>query len=395
MSILKIEAFSGLSGDMFLSAFASLADGYEEIKSLPKKLGIDEEVEIKVQDMNKMGIVCRHIKIIDKHKDLDPLHHKHRHLSHINQIIDHADIPAGAKDIAGKIFRLLGEAESKVHGIPVEKIHFHEVGAIDSILDIVGTALMLDKLSITKTYSTTVSTGSGFANTEHGRLPVPTPATQYLLMGFPTTPGEIESELTTPTGAAILRFLNPDFQIPVLVDEKIAYGPGEKDFKIPNVLRMSLCTSTYNTGSIIMLQTNIDDMSGEFLGIEFQNKLFELGALDLYIEQVIMKKGRPGSVLNVLLKKENLHQVTDYIFQQTTTIGIRYFEVHRLKLEREIREINTEFGKVKWKETSLPGKVPKRGKPESRDIFTIAEKENKSSLDIFNQIIKHYENESD
>jgi uncharacterized protein (TIGR00299 family) protein len=245
------------------------------------------------------------------------------------------------------------------------------------------------------TFSTTISTGSGFATTEHGRLPIPTPATQYLLIGFPTQPGEIEGEMTTPTGAAILRYLDPDFQIPVLVNEKIAYGPGEKDFKIPNVLRLSLCKTTYRQGSITMVQTNIDDMSGEFLGIEFQNKLFELGALDLYFEQVIMKKGRPGVVLNVLVKKENLNQVTDYIFQQTTTIGIRYFEVQRLKLEREIREIDTAYGRIKWKETNLPGKKQKRGKPESRDVFTIAEKENKSTIDIFNQIIKQQENESD
>jgi uncharacterized protein (DUF111 family) len=130
MSILKIEAFSGLSGDMFLSAFASLADGYEEIKTLPQKLGIEKEVEIRMQDMNKTGIECRHIKIIDKNKEKDPSHHQHRHLSHIYQIIDQADLPSGAKEIARKIFRLLGEAESRVHGIPVEKIHFHEVGAI-------------------------------------------------------------------------------------------------------------------------------------------------------------------------------------------------------------------------------------------------------------------------
>lgn len=395
MSILKIEAFSGLSGDMFLSAFAALTDGYEEIKALPEKLGIQQEVEIRLQDMNKMGIVCRHIKIIDKNKQKEPAHHQHRHLSHIHQIIDQANLTPGTKEIARKIFHLLGEAESKVHGVPIEKIHFHEVGAIDSILDIVGTALLIDKLGISKTYCTAVNTGSGFANTEHGRLPVPTPATQYLLMGFPTQPGEVESEMTTPTGAAILRFLNPEFQIPVLVDENIAYGPGEKDFKIPNVLRLSLCKTSYQQGSITMVQTNIDDMSGEFLGVEFQNKLFELGALDLYFEQVIMKRGRPGVVLNILVKKENLHRISEYIFQQTTTIGIRYFDVQRLKLEREIREIDTAFGKVKWKETNLPGNNRKRGKPESRDVFTIAERENKSSLDIFNQIIKHYENESD
>ncbi|MBR9998090.1 MAG: nickel pincer cofactor biosynthesis protein LarC [Cyclobacteriaceae bacterium] len=393
MSILKIEAFSGLSGDMFLGALTSLCDMYEEIQGLPERLGLAEEAEVIIHEVNKKGIVCHHIRISDKTRDKGHSH-PHRHLSHIQRIIENAAISEGAKQIAGKIFLLLGEAESQVHGIPIEKIHFHEVGAIDSIMDIVGTSILLDKLEITKTYCTTVNTGSGFVNTAHGRLPVPTPATKILLMGCPTASGEIESELTTPTGAAILKYLDPDFNIPALIDEKIGHGPGEKEFEIPNILRISLCKAGTSNDRITVLQTNIDDMSGEYLGTEFQDKLFRMGALDLYFEQVIMKRGRPGVVLNVLTRKENADRIADCIFGHTTSIGIRYFEAGRYELEREIKEVDTLYGKIRLKETLLPGNTQKRSKPESRDIFRIAEQENKSSLYILNQIQNSIKNEN-
>jgi uncharacterized protein (TIGR00299 family) protein len=356
---------------------------------------------VEIREMSKKGIQCRHVKIIDKNnapeKDHPHIHqhghHHHRHLKQINEIIEGGDITEGAKNIAKKIFLLLGEAESTVHGVPLEKIHFHEVGAIDSILDIVGSAVLIDKLNPSKTYCTPVNTGYGFANTEHGRLPVPCPATQVLLQGVPTTRGEIESEMTTPTGAAILKYLNPEFKIPVLIDEKIGYGPGEKDFPIPNLLRLSLCKEGHADGKIMIMQTNIDDMSAEYLGVEFQDQLFETGALDIFYEQVIMKRGRPGVVLNILAKRDKIDEIAEYIFLNTSSIGIRYFEADRFELKREVREVSTKYGKVKVKETTLPDKG-KRVKPESRSIIEIANKEKKSSLDIFNEILKNDENES-
>lgn len=392
MSILKIEAFSGLSGDMFLSSLAELCDAHDEIKTLPSRLNIEEEAEVVIKKTSKKGIVCKHVKIIDKKKDSEPAHH-HRHLSDINRIIEQADISAKAKQIAKKIFLLLGEAESIVHGVSIEKIHFHEVGAIDSILDIVGAAVLIDKLDVSITYCTTITTGSGFASTEHGRLPVPAPATKNLLKGFPTQAGSIESELVTPTGAAILKYLDPDFSIPPLIDEKIAYGAGEKEFEIPNMLRISLCKTTYPGDTITIMQTNIDDMSGEYLGIEFQEKLLELGALDFHFQQVIMKRGRPGVVLNVLVRRENTNQIADYIFRNTSSIGIRYHDAGRFELKRSSREIETQFGKVKMKDVQVPG-YPVRSKPESKDIIAIAEKENKSSFYVLHQILKNNENES-
>jgi uncharacterized protein (TIGR00299 family) protein len=391
MSILKIEAFSGLSGDMFLSSLAELCDAHDDIKALPSRLNIDEEAEVVVKKISKKGIVCKHVKILDKKKDTDSLRH-HRHLSDINQIIEQGDISDKAKKIAKKIFLLLGEAESDVHGVSIEKIHFHEVGA-NSILDIVGAAVLIENLNVAKTYCTTIITGSGFTNTEHGRLPVPTPATKNLLKGFPTQTGNIESELVTPTGAAILKYLNPDFSIPPLIDEKIAYGAGEKDFEIPNTLRISLCKTSYPYDTITIMQTNIDDMSGEYLGVEFQEKLLSLGALDFHFEQVLMKRGRPGVVLNVLVRKENSIQIADYIFQNTSSIGVRFYEAGRFELKRKSRDVETQFGKIKMKDVQVPG-YPMRSKPESKDIITIAEKENKSSIYVLQQILKNNENES-
>ncbi|MFC2126456.1 nickel pincer cofactor biosynthesis protein LarC [Bacteroidota bacterium] len=389
MSILKIEAFSGLSGDMFLGALTSLTGAYDEIINLPTLLHLEKEAEIMVSDMNKNGIACKHIKIVDKSHKKDG-HHSHRHLTHINEIIDKSDIPGKAKGIAREIFHLLGEAESQVHDIPIEKIHFHEVGAIDSILDIIGTAYLLEKLNIVKTYSIPVNTGFGFANTEHGKLPVPCPATQNLLLGYPTERGDIKSEMTTPTGAAILKYLNPEFEIPVLIEEKVAYGPGEKDFDIPNVLRLSLCREQESVKDIAVIQTNIDDMSAEYLGVEFQNKLFELGALDFYYQQVIMKKGRPGIVINVLTRKNQVQDIADYILKNTSSIGLRYFSADRIELDRENKEMDTSMGKVKVKESTFPDQH-KRIKPESEDIIEIARKKGKSPLDVSEKIKKELE----
>lgn len=384
MSILKIEPFAGLSGDMFLGALTSLADAYDEIVKLPELLHLEGEASVEVREMLKKGIACKHIKIIEK-KIAAGKGHSHRHLKHIYEIIDQADISPKAKGIARGIFKILGMAESEVHGIPVEIVHFHEVGAIDSIMDIVGNAYLLDKLNVTYVFCTPVTTGFGFIKTEHGLLPVPCPATQKLLLGFPTQRGLIESEMTTPTGAAILRYLKPDFNIPILIEDTVAYGPGEKDFDIPNVLKISLCHKKMSEDEIIVMQTNIDDMSHEYLGIEFQDKLFKLGALDFYYQQVIMKKGRPGIVINILARKDKLNSLSEFILKNTSSIGIRYFGAERIELEREIKELNTSFGKVKVKESVFRDKS-KRLKPESNDIFRIAEKEDKNPLNIANQI---------
>ena len=412
MNILKIEAFSGLSGDMFLGALAELTNAYDELTQLPGKLHL-KNVEVKISDVNKNGIACKHIKIIDnnEYQDTDrnilsqPIHnhhhtnhqedisirqkkhsHHHRHLKDIYKIIDEADLSDKAKEISKKIFLLLGEAEAKVHGVDINTIHFHEVGAIDSILDIVGTAFLLDKLNIQKSFVTDIRTGKGFAMTEHGRLPIPCPATKELLLGFPTYSGDTDGEMTTPTGAAILKYLNPDFSVPPMIEEKTGYGPGEKNFKHLNVLRLSLCKSkSEKQEDIYLIETNIDDMSLEVVGLEFQQQLLENGALDFYYTQVIMKKGRPGLLVSVLAIEKNVPAISDFILENTTSIGLRYYPVSRNILKREIREVNTSLGKIKVKEAVLPsGK--KRVTPEYDSCALIAKEKQIPIAQVFTQV---------
>jgi len=424
---LKIEAFAGTSGDMFLGALAGLADAYESIKTLPALLHLEDEAEIKITDVVKTGIACKHVKIIEKthlHHDHDEHHHddqhhdhheeKHHHHEHesghhhdhqsahqhistsahqhhgrklhdIYHLIDHASISDNAKAIAKEIFLILGTAESEIHGKPLEEIHFHEVGAIDSIMDIVGSAWLIDMLKIEKVYSTPITTGFGFVKTDHGKLPVPTPATQLLLHGFPTKAGDYAGELTTPTGAAIINYLQPLFEIPVLTETKTSYGPGEKELEIPNTLRLSLCENEKNKDKIVVIQTNIDDLSGEYLGLEFQQKLLDNGALDFYFQQVIMKKGRPGVILNVLTSSTNLEKIGDLILENTSSIGLRYYPVDRMELNRENLSIKSDFGLVKAKEVTLPsGK--KRLKFESDEVMRISKETGLSPLEVFNRL---------
>ncbi|MCB0666131.1 MAG: LarC family nickel insertion protein [Saprospiraceae bacterium] len=273
MNTIYIEAFSGLSGDMLLSALTSLADYYDEIVKLPGRLHL-QDGKVEIDTLNKNGIVCRHVRIVDlntaassstsegmakDHHSHDQHHHDHhhhhhgashdhghhhggghRHLKDILKIIDQGHISANAKEIAKAIFMIIGQSESKIHNMDLEKIHFHEVSGVDSILDIVGCAVLIDHLKIDKTYCTPVCTGYGSVNTQHGLLPVPAPATADILMGIPTYPGDEKGERVTPTGAAILKYLQPEFTLPEIVTEKIAYGPGKKDFVGANVVRISI-----------------------------------------------------------------------------------------------------------------------------------------------------------
>ncbi len=393
MAILKLEAFSGLSGDMFLGLLADLAMAHDDIIKLPHLLHLEEELQVKITDVVKTGLACKHIKIIDlqehhRHHD-GHQHHHHRHLKDVYAILDKSSLTTQAKEIAKQTFLLLAEAEAEVHGTTIEKIHFHEVGAIDSIADVAGTALLLDKLNITQTFATPITTGYGFVNTEHGRLPVPAPATQKLLAGFPTESGENKSEMVTPTGAAILKYLNPEFNLPVLSELKIGYGPGEKDFPIPTVLRGSLCKPLEKSETIYQVECNLDDETPEHLGYDFQQALLNKGALDIFITPTLMKKGRSGLILQILVKELDLGQLTDFILEMTTGIGLRYFPVHRKELERKMRALETEWGMVKVKEVVLPsGK--KSIKPENDEIMRIALEQNLLPNDIIVKVLHEY-----
>ncbi len=400
MSILYVEPFSGLAGDMLLGALCGLTNGYEEIQALPDKLHLHDG-KVEINEVEKNGIVCKHVKVIDLNEGKETHHHSHdhdhphnhdhghehnhshgRHLSDILHLIDHGHISDGAKEIAKGIFQLIGEAESTVHDIPIEKIHFHEISGVDSIIDIVGCAVLLDKLQIAKTYADPVCLGFGMVKTQHGLLPVPAPATALLLQGIPTFKGDENGERVTPTGAAILRFLNPKFSTPALVVEKVAYGPGQKDFTGPNVVRLSLVSeATTSKKSLVVIETNLDDCSPEILGEHFQSGLLKAGAVDFTLSSVTMKKGRPGLKLSVLAKEGSRDGVCDYILENTTTIGVRYYAVERKELDRESVSLNTRYGAIRGKKVTTPSGIT-RIKPEYDNLQRVASENNISVIQL-------------
>ncbi len=401
MNTIYIEAFSGLSGNMFLSAFCDLLDDYDILKNLPKQLHLPDG-KIEIDKVNKNGISCNYIEVIDLNGQGQHKHHKHaheendhshdhgnhRHLKDIQKIIDHAHITDNAKKIAHEIFLIIGKAESKIHDMPLETIHFHEISGVDSIIDIVGNAVLIDKLSISNVICTPVCTGFGMVKTQHGMLPIPAPATAEILKGIPIYPGEEKGEKVTPTGAAILKYLNPNFSNSNnLTPKKIAYGPGKKDFHQPNVVRISLLENkTANAKeNYVQMETSIDDMSPEYLGTDFQQGLLDSGAIDFSLSQEIMKKGRFGFILKIILKKESLEKVSGYLFDNTSTIGLRYFDIERMELPRKILKKQTSIGEITVKESITPSGI-KKTKPEFEDIKKISKQSIQSPYQLKNKL---------
>lgn len=400
MNTIYIEAFSGLSGNMFLSAFCELLDDYVLIQDLPKQLHLPDG-KIEIEKVNKNGISCNYIEVIDlneknennhshnhDHHSHSHDHGNHRHLKDIQKLIDQAHISENAKKIAHEIFLIIGNAESKIHDMSLDTIHFHEISGVDSIIDIVGNAVLIDKLNISKVLCTSVCTGFGMVKTQHGMLPVPAPATAEILNGIPIYPGEEKGEKVTPTGAAILKYLNPEFtnQISQKV-KKIAYGPGKIDFHYPNVVRISLVENNAKVekNTYVQMETSMDDMSPEYLGSDFQQGLLNSGAIDFSLSQELMKKGRFGSILKIILKKEALEIVSGYLFENSSTIGLRYFDIERIELPRKMIDKETPFGTVRVKESTMPSGNTKT-KVEFEDIKKIAVQSNESAYQIMNKL---------
>ena len=415
MNTLYIEPFSGLSGDMFLGALCGLLEAYDDLEGLPQKLNLPDG-RVEITSVEKNGIVCRHVNVVDLneptnahhdhgHKHEHPHHHhkhdeghshshshdhphshvhgshEHRHLSEIIELIDNADITDSARKISKEIFQLIGKAESEVHNIPIEKIHFHEISAVDSIIDIVGCAVLIDRLGSLTTYSEPVCVGHGMVDTQHGLLPIPAPATAKLLQGIPYYKGDEKGERVTPTGAAILKYLNPIFESPTLKIDRSAYGPGKKDFIGPNVLRLSLGTISQASSAIYSIETNLDDSSSELLGSDFQAQLLEQGAIDFTLTQALMKKGRPGHLLSALASHEDLESVCDFILENTTAIGIRYYPISRKILDRTEEAVSTEFGTIRVKTVTTPSGKERR-KAEYEDLSRVAKKQGVSIMEL-------------
>jgi uncharacterized protein (TIGR00299 family) protein len=344
VSICYIDAFSGLAGDMLVGA---LADGGADRGVISKALSsFALEATFEWERVLRRGINAMKFRVRAHDSS------KHRHLSAIVKMIQAADIPAGAKTRAERVFRVLGEAEASVHGVDIEKVHFHEVGAVDSISDIVGICLALDLLSVDAIHCSAVNVGSGTVNTEHGVLPVPTPATALLLRDKPIYSRGPALELTTPTGAATVAALATSFgPMPAMLVKSIGYGAGDHDFKEhANVVRVMIGESSgaLESTSVAVIEANIDDASPQLIGYAMELML-QAGALDAVVIPAQMKKGRPGILVQVIAEVDKREELMRILFRETTTLGIRFHTAERRVQAREWVEVSTPHGTVRVK----------------------------------------------
>jgi uncharacterized protein (TIGR00299 family) protein len=360
MSILRFECFSGISGDMILGSLLDLGLSLDDLRAELEKLNV-KNFSVSASKVVKSGVSATKFEVVMGEE------HSHRHLSHIVTIIEGSELTSGVKERAVAIFRRLAEAEAKVHGTTVEKVHFHEVGAIDAIVDIVGACIGLELLGIKEIYCSSLNVGTGFVDCAHGTMPVPAPATAELLRDIPIYSNQVSGELVTPTGAAIVSALAKEFgPMPAFKIRGIGYGAGSKDFKgTANVLRTLQCEFV-NSGSleagvapadrVAVLEANIDDMNPQICG-HLMDKLLASGALDVFATPVQMKKNRPGLMITVLAPTDVADALTSQIFEETTTIGIRHHETERRVLQREVEVVECEFGKINVKVSKLNGRT--------------------------------------
>ncbi|HZZ82137.1 MAG TPA: nickel pincer cofactor biosynthesis protein LarC [Gemmataceae bacterium] len=359
MRVAHFDCFSGISGDMTLAALLDLGVPKDAVLAGIASLGLP--IKVAVEKVTKGGFAATQVYI-----DAPP-QEEHRHLPDIEAILGGGSLSNTQRALALKIFRRLAVAEAAVHGMSLDEVHFHEVGALDSIADIAGSAIALDLLGVTRFTSGPVAVGSGTVKCEHGVMPVPTPATAELLKDVPLRPAPIKTELTTPTGAAILTTIVTEYvDTPPLAIERVGHGAGSKDFlEQPNLLRVFVGNASqpvnadWDADTIWVLETNLDDVPGEVIGYCF-DQLFAAGALDVFTTPIQMKKNRPGVMLTVLAAEANLTAVETILFRETQTFGIRRRREERHKLRREIVTVETPWGPVR----------AKRGTGQGRTILT-------------------------
>ncbi|MBL8029108.1 MAG: nickel pincer cofactor biosynthesis protein LarC [Fibrobacteres bacterium] len=344
MKSILFDMQSGVAGDMVCAALLDLGLSWEEFQSMIKTLPLT--FDICVSKVRRSGISANHFSVTY------PEQHYHRHLEDILEIISKGKLPETAKKRAEAIFQRLAAAEAKVHGTTVDKVHFHEVGAVDSIVDIVGAALLTEMAEAKSFYSTPFIHGFGSVKTEHGVMGVPAPATVELTLKYRSRRVELEGELTTPTGAAIVTALtNENSVLPAHTVLSAGYGAGTKEFKgFPNVMRVVLLDSdnVSSSDTVTLIQSNIDDASPEIIGRTME-RLFEEGALDVFSTSILMKKNRPAVMVSVIAEKSKCDKLSSVLMAESGSIGVRFTEWNRFCLEREASEVNTKWGSVKVK----------------------------------------------
>lgn len=423
MRTLYFECNMGAAGDMLMAALLELHPDPQEFLHRLNALGIPDVTVTAVSSM-KCGITGTHIDvkiggieeesldvsntepIIEKehhhdhhdhhdHEEHHHDHHEHDHhdhvehhhsgMSEIEHLIHHLPVSKKVNDHALQVYQLIAEAESHAHNAPIEQIHFHEVGTMDAVMDIVGVCMLMEELAPEKILASPIHVGSGQVRCSHGILPVPAPATAYILQGIPMYGGAIRGELCTPTGAALLKHFVQEFgSMPVIEVEKIGYGMGKKDFEAANCVRAFLGEVETNTSEIIELSCNLDDITGEAIGFAMET-LFENGALEVYTTSIGMKKSRPGIMLTCMCKVNRKEDMIKLMFQHTSTLGIRVNTYQRYTLQRTEMNLDTEFGTVRVKQSS--GYGVEKAKVEYEDLAKIA-RENNLSLDKLTKLIK-------
>jgi len=377
-----LDPFSGISGDMTLGALVDLGLSAEWLMSLPQRLELDG-VTAHVRDVRRAGIACKKVDF-----DIPPQPHG-RHLSHIRRILDASGAPAQVRERADAAFTAVTAAEAAIHGTTMERVHLHEVGSVDAILDILGSIWGFHELGISRVYCGTLVLGDGFVKAAHGVLPVPAPATLKLLEGFPVRRGpEGSGELVTPTGAALVRVLSSGYTPDEYTPIKSGFGAGTKDpADRPNALRIVLAddaaTARMDSSgeeTLAMLATDVDDMTPEHVAAA-ADALREAGALDVTCITVAMKKGRVGTRIEVLCRESDAGRLESMVFARTTTIGIRRSRVVRRALARDVRTVEVLGHEVRVKVSALPdGRT--RAKPEYEDVRSVAQATGRSLQDV-------------
>ena len=409
---LYFECTSGISGDMAVAALLDLGADREKLFKVLGSIPADG-FKVEISDVVKNGVKCCDFNVIldEKHEnhdhDTDYLfghkhqhvhhHHEHRNLGDILHIIEHTELSENAKNLAAKIFEIVAVAESKAHGAALEEVHFHEIGAVDSIVDIVAFAFCFDDLGIERVFIPALTEGTGEIRCQHGILPIPVPAVVNIVQeyGFSLKITDTKAELVTPTGAAIAAAVRTDETLPKEFKiTKTGLGAGKRNYEKPSILRAFLIEVSEETtaaeknkepaNEVMKLEANIDDSTGEELGFAME-QLFEAGALDVFYTPCFMKKNRPAYMLTVLCKNEDSEKMEEIIFNQTTTIGIRRTKTERSVLERETLLIDTPYGEVRIKLVNHNNR--KRFAPEYEDVAGISRRTSLSFGKIYNELV--------
>ncbi|MCS6885699.1 MAG: nickel pincer cofactor biosynthesis protein LarC [Acidobacteriota bacterium] len=387
------DCFSGISGDMTLGALIGLGVDVQILRAELAKLGLSG-YELEVSYVDRCGIRAVRCEVkVDADEQAD--HHEHHHgrrLDEICKLISDSTLPQRVKERATAIFSKLAVAEGKVHGVSPQEVHFHEVGAVDAIVDIVGACIGFELLGISNFICSPLRVGFGQIRCAHGVYPIPAPGTAELLNGIPIYAGNLEGEFVTPTGASIVSTLCSEFGEVDFVPQRIGYGAGSRTYDgFPNVLRLILgrkrtgCTNS----TVIVIEANIDDCNPQVFGY-LMEQLFEVGALDVYYTPIQMKKSRPAVLLTALVEASNFDRVANCILSETTTIGLRYYEAKRRVLERHVETVETKYGAINFKLATEGGRIL-NSMPEYRDCLVAAKRHGVTLTEVQKEALVAFE----